>query len=113
MINGIVEKIWALKNEISELLRWIYDRLPHSPVKKGPLVEEPDWESYLIKPMRTAKISPSVMFESGMGGEVGASRPTIEVKVEATIYNYSDVEEMERMVAEATARGIHDAYGMR
>ena len=112
-INGFTSKIWELKSEITKLLWWIYNRLPHSPVKMGPLVEEPDWESYLIGPMRTAKISPSVMFESGIGSEVGASKPTIEVKVEATIYNYSDVEEMERMVAEATARGIHDAYGMR
>ena len=113
MINGVVNKIWALKDEISNLLQWIYDRLPHSPVKMGPLVEEPDWESYLIKPMRTAKISPSVMFESGIGGGGGASAPTIEVNIEATIYNPPDVEEIERKIGEAAAKGIHDAYGMR
>ena len=113
LINGVVEKIWALKNKINDLLWWIYNRLPHSPVKEGPLVEEPDWESYLIEPMRTAKISPSVMFESGMGGGVGASVPPIEVIVEATIYNYSDVEGIERTIGEAVSKGIHDAYGMR
>lgn len=40
------------------------------------------------------------------------TRPPIEVHMETTIYNYSDVEEMQRMVAEAAQMGIDDAYGM-
>jgi len=43
----------------------------------------------------------------------GTTGLPIEVKVETTIYNYSDVENLERMIAEATSRGIHDAYGGR
>lgn len=46
----------------------------------------------------------------GVGGKT--SRPPVEVKMEFTIYNYSDVEEMQRMVAEAAQMGIKDAYGM-
>lgn len=49
---------------------------------------------------------------AGGRGEQGA-RPPIEVKIETTIYDYSDVENLERMIAEASMRGIHDAYGSR
>ena len=49
--------------------------------------------------------------EEFLGGGGRTSRPPIEVKVETTIYNYSDVEEMQRMVAEAVQMGIDDAYG--
>lgn len=45
----------------------------------------------------------------GTGGRGG--RPPIEVKVETTIYNFSDVENLERMLAEAVEMGIDDAYG--
>ena len=45
----------------------------------------------------------------GSGGG-GAERPPIEVKIETTIYNYSDVETLEKMIAEAVNQGIHDAY---
>lgn len=50
--------------------------------------------------------------EEFLGAGGGVSRPPIEVKVETVIYNYSDVEEMQRMVAEAVQMGIDDAYGM-
>lgn len=50
-------------------------------------------------------------FLGARGG--GTERPPIEVKIETTIYNYSDVEELERMTAEAVQRGIHDTYGTR
>lgn len=46
----------------------------------------------------------------GMGGRT--ERPPIEIKVEATIYNYGDVEYSQRTIAEAVQMGIDDAYGM-
>lgn len=69
----------------------------------------PETEPYLVH-KGEAILSPAAV-RAGSIGE-GAS-PPIEVKIETTIYNYSDVENLERMIAEASAKGIHDAYGSR
>lgn len=53
---------------------------------------------------------------AGGGGAVAATTtaiPPVVQRFEFSVYNYSDIENLERMIAEATARGIHDKYGMR
>ncbi|GAI21841.1 unnamed protein product, partial [marine sediment metagenome] len=51
--------------------------------------------------------------ERFLGARGGAERPPIEVTIEATIYNYSDIENLEQMIGEAVNKGIHDKYNLR
>lgn len=69
----------------------------------------PETEPYLLHKGET--IIPAAAVRTASAG--GVARPPVEVKIETTIYNYSDVENLERMIAEAGMRGIHDAYGSR
>lgn len=60
IIQGVREKIAALKNMISEAAGGMRNMLPFSPAKEGPLSEPVDWEGYLVEPLRKIELRPDI-----------------------------------------------------
>ena len=58
LVDGIKSLIMAPYNAVEEALAFVGDLLPHSPAKRGPLSEPPNWDAYLVEPL--ASVAPAM-----------------------------------------------------
>ena len=106
LIDGIISLIMAPFNLVSDALGFISDLLPHSPAKTGPLSRMPNWDAYLVEPLKavepamqsaaTAAVTPvAVSANSSQQSTVNNNDNTLSIN-QITFQNPTDIQDFWR-----------------
>jgi hypothetical protein len=87
LVDGIASLISAPAELISGAFGLIGDLIPHSPAKTGPLSKMPNWDAYLVEPMRSVE---PAMQEAAMAAVAPVAEVSSSVGKGTSTHNYDN-----------------------